>query len=55
MTMKSIPIVAGFAVITATQFALGMWMTVLAALRGGMVSLFDQTTGLILGANLYYL
>ena len=35
MTMKSIPIVVGFAVITASQFVLGVWMMVLSALKGG--------------------
>lgn len=35
--MKSTPIVIGFAVITVSQFVLGISVTVLAALRGGEV------------------
>ena len=42
MTMKNIPITIGFAVITASQFALGTCMIVLAAEMGGKVRLFDR-------------
>lgn len=37
VTMKNIPIVVGFSVITATQFGLGIWMLVAAALKGAEV------------------
>ncbi|KAF9787225.1 hypothetical protein BJ322DRAFT_1107290 [Thelephora terrestris] len=34
VTMRNTPIVVGFAVITVSQFALGIWMTVLVAMGG---------------------
>jgi len=34
VTMKNIPIVVGFAIITVSQFAVGMWMLIRAALKG---------------------
>jgi hypothetical protein len=40
--MKNIPIAICFAVITTSQFALGIWMTVLAAKIGGEDQPFDQ-------------
>ena len=41
MTLQNVPIAVGFTVITISQFALGVWMTVLAAKSGGKVLLFD--------------
>lgn len=37
VTMGNIPIVCGFSVITVAQLAIGIWMTVLAALKGAEV------------------
>ena len=42
--MKNIPITVAFAVITTSQFVLGVWMMILAALRGGKVLRLDQRT-----------
>ena len=39
--MKNVPIAIGFAVITASQFIIGMWVTIHAARSGGMVRLSD--------------
>lgn len=42
MTMKNIPIAIGFAVITASQFGLGMYMIALAAKMSGKVWFLDR-------------
>lgn len=39
--LKNVPITIGFAVITASQFILGMWITIRAARSGGMDLLSD--------------
>lgn len=44
VTMKNVPIVVCFAVITVSQFVLGVWMLVLAALRGGKGLAFETTS-----------
>lgn len=36
--MKSIPITIGFAIITASELALGVYMVVVAAMEGGKLS-----------------
>ena len=41
--MKNIPITLGFAAITASQFALGMTMTVLSARKGGKARLLNPS------------
>lgn len=40
--MKNVPIAIGFSVITASQFVLGIWMTIIAAKKGGEAKLFHQ-------------
>ena len=47
--MKNVPIVVGFSVITATQFGLGIWMLVAAALKGGKVPFGIRRPTLIRG------
>lgn len=39
MTMASIPVTVGFAIIATSQLGLGMWAVVLAALQGGTPAL----------------
>ena len=41
MTMKNVPITLGFAAITASQFALGMTMTILSGRKGGRARLLN--------------
>ena len=56
MTMKNIPITLGFAAITASQFALGMTMTVLSARKGGkarLLNLSDIPFTLLLSPQFY--
>lgn len=42
MTLKNVVITVGFAVVTASQFALGMWITVLIAQKEGKFWLLDR-------------
>lgn len=42
MSLKNLPIVIGFAVITSVQFAVGMYMMSLTAREGGEAELFCQ-------------
>ena len=51
MTLKNIRIVAGFAVITVCQLAVGMWVVILAALEGGEVWLSDLRTTFTQGVD----
>lgn len=37
--MKNVPIAIGFSVMSASQFVLGMWVTIHAAREGGMARL----------------
>ena len=39
VTLRNTPITIGFAIITASQFALGIWATALSAREGGIVKL----------------
>lgn len=47
MSLKNLPIVIGFAVITSVQFAVGMYMMSLTAREGGEAELFVKNFVLI--------